>query len=397
MNRRTCITVLFGLTVLAAVVAEIVDSSRPTAVLILLGLGIAVTEGIELRPSGRARIPTSHAVVLVLLRAATITEFVVVVTATQLVTAVMRDTHTTLAVRARVFVQRTGAAAAALIVYRTITDVLAGRDARWVALLALGTAALAQLAVDEISRALRRRKFTLAIRERGAELALITSGMLMAIGYRGIDGKGGMGLWGPLLFSVPLLAAWYSFEQLRNTKLTYDQTIRALSAVPELGGYVSDGHAERVTDLVMAMAGALDLSRYEIEQLEMAALLHHIGQVTLDDPEFLGRELELHEVADASSGLLHATDYLSPAGDIVAAMPSPHRGGEGVTPKTALASQILKIASAFDDLAHGDRRRMASAVEALYSGPGYLYDPRALAALEAVLQRRGALLKARIS
>jgi len=396
VNRRNVILTLAGVAVVAAIIAEIVDSSRPTAVLILLGLGIAITEGIELRPSGRARIPTSHAVVLVLLRAATITEFIVVVTAAQLVTMFLRQPSTPWVVRVRVFVQRIASAMAALVVYRTITDVLAGRDPRWVALLALGAAAIAQLAVDEISRTIRQRDFRLALRERGAELALITSGMLMAIGYRGIDGKGGMGLWGPLLFSVPLLAAWYSFEQLRNTRLTYDQTIRALSVVPELGGCVNDGHAERVTALVMDMADELDLTRYEVEQLEMAALLHHIGQVTLDDPEHLGRELQLHEIASASAGLLRATEYLAPAGDIVAAVPQPHRGGDA-TPKTALASQILRIASDFDDLARGDRRRMANAVETLYSGPGYLYDPRVLAALEAVLRRRGALLRARVS
>ncbi|MFN8036927.1 MAG: hypothetical protein U0V73_13410 [Acidimicrobiia bacterium] len=396
MNRPRLLWITAILSVAAVVVAEIADPDGPASVLILLGLGIVVSERIELRPSGRARIPTSHAVVLVLLRAGTVAQIAVTVVVAEGVATILRDEPGRAIDRIRVFVQRLASAAVAVAMYQAITHALSGRDARWVTLLALAMAALGQLAVDEISRSIRRHGLTLALRERGAELALITSGMLMAIGYRGIDGTGGMGLWGPLLFSVPLLAAWYSFEQLRNTRLTYDQTIRALAVVPELGGHVRDGHAERVTSLVLAIAEELDLTRYEIEQLEMAALLHHIGQVVLDDPEYLGRELQQHEIAEATAGLLHSTAYLSPAGDIVEAVRQPHRGGEA-TPRTALGAQTLKVASDFDDLACGDRRRMAGAVETLYSAPGYLYDPRVLAALETVLQRRGALLKARVS
>ena len=58
-----------------------------------------------------------------------------------------------------------------------------------------------------------------------------------------------MGLWGPAVFTIPLLAAWYSYEHLDVIRRTYDQTIRALGAAPELGGMVRDGHAERVADL----------------------------------------------------------------------------------------------------------------------------------------------------
>ena len=52
-----------------------------------------------------------------------------------------------------------------------------------------------------------------------------------------------MGLWGPAVFTIPLLAAWYSYEHLEVIRRTYDQTIRALGAAPELGGMVRDGHA----------------------------------------------------------------------------------------------------------------------------------------------------------
>jgi len=46
------------------------------------------------------------------------------------------------------------------------------------------------------------------------------------------DGSSGMGLWGPAVFTIPLLAAWYSYEHLEVIRRTYDQTIRALGAAP---------------------------------------------------------------------------------------------------------------------------------------------------------------------
>ena len=50
---------------------------------------------------------------------------------------------------------------------------------------------------------------------------------------------------------------------------------------------------------------------------------------------------------------------------------------------------MLRVASAFDELSEGGQiRHVDGAVEALYSGPGYVYDPRVLVALERVLERR---------
>ena len=60
-----------------------------------------------------------------------------------------------------------------------------------------------------------------------------------------------------------------------------------------------------------------------------------------------------------------------------------------VAPAVVLASQSLKVASAFDDLTEGEADRSAAALEALYSSPGYVYNSRALEALERILDRDG--------
>ena len=56
-----------------------------------------------------------------------------------------------------------------------------------------------------------------------------------------------------------------------------------------------------------------------------------------------------------------------------------------------MSGQILKVASAFDELGDGHPERSGLALEALCSAPEYLYDSRVLDALEMVLDRRGLL------
>jgi hypothetical protein len=213
--------------------------------------------------------------------------------------------------------------------------------------------------------------------------------MLMAISDRGINGSGGMGLWGPAIFTIPLLAAWYSYEQLNVIRATYDQTIRALGAAPELGGMVREGHAERVATIAVATGHELGFSRVEIESLETAALLHHLGQVCIDEPED-GRSPDPVAVAKAGAEILRVTPLLAPAGDIIAAEQLPYHEQIGADP-SLLAAQVLKVTSAFDELSLGRNDCASSALEALYSAPASVYDARVLGALEIALDRAGLL------
>jgi hypothetical protein len=256
-------------------------------------------------------------------------------------------------------------------------------------LLALLAAAIAPLVVAEVARMIRERTLSFPLYGRTADLALVTSAMLMAVSDQGVDGKGSMGLWGPVVFTIPLLAAWYSYEHLDEIRRTYSQTIRSLGAAPELGGLVRSGHAERVASLTVAMAHELGFSRSEVEHLETAALLHHLGQVCIDEPEN-GRRPDAVEVARSGAEILRSTELLAPAGDIIAAETLPFRDDVRARP-SVMSGQILKVASAYDELSEGDDASGEAALEALYSAPAYLYDTQVLNALELVLDRRGLL------
>jgi hypothetical protein len=372
-----------------AVGIEIAHPDSPWAPLAAIGGAIAAGELIELKPPLRAALPISFAFMVVLAREATVQDAALVLVIAELATFLVRSEPTSVEARLALFAERLLEGMAAVLVYHGMSDALGEPATRAKLLFALALAAVAPIAVAEIARMARERELSISLHGRMADVALVTSATLMAISATGVQGHGGMGLWGPAVFTIPLLAAWYSYEHLEVIRRTYDQTIRALGAAPELGGMVRDGHAERVADLTVAMASTLGFSRHELTQLETAALLHHLGQVCLDEPED-GRPPEPVAVADAGATILRGTQLLAPAGDIIAAEWMPYRRNVSARP-SVMSGQILKVASAFDELCDGHPERAGLALEALCSAPEYLYDSRVLAALEMVLDRRGLL------
>ena len=301
--------------------------------------------------------------------------------------ALVRSTPERWARRIALLGERIVEGVATVLVYHGLTDAL-GQPNRATVLLALALSALTPIVIAEVGAMVRGHHLGLSLQGRTADVALVTSAMLMAISDRGVRGIEGMGLWGPAVFTIPLLAAWYSYEHLEVIRRTYEQTIRALGAAPELGGLVLAGHAERVAELSVSMGDVLGLSSAELEPLETAALLHHLGQMCLDEPEG-GRSPDPAAVAQAGAVILRSTALLAPAGDVIAAE-SPLSAGNDADP-SVLSGHILKVASAFDELSQGNPERAGLALETLYSGPSYSYDRRVLAALEVVLDRRGFL------
>ena len=368
---------------------EIAHPGSPWAPLALIGGAIAAGELVELKPPLRAALPISFAFMVVLARQASIQDAALILVVAELATFLVRSEPTTVDARLALFVERLFEGMAAVLVYHGLADALGEPPTRAKVLFALAVAAVAPLLIAEIARMVREQHFGMSAHGRMADVALVTSATLMAISATGVEGHGGMGLWGPVVFTIPLLAAWYSYEHLALIRRTYHQTIRALGAAPELGGMVRDGHAERVAELTVAIGTTLGFSRHELGQLETAALLHHLGQVCLDEPDD-GRPPEPVSIAQAGATILRSTQLLAPAGDIIAAEWMPYREHVASRP-SVMSGQILKVASAFDELSDGHPERAGLALEALCSAPEYLYDGRVLAALEVVLDRRGLL------
>ena len=157
---------------------------------------------------------------------------------------------------------------------------------------------------------------------------------------------------------------------------------------PELGGVVRPGHAAAGARRSRSAIGReLGLDGSDLDNLETAALLHHVGQVTLDEPRSgrAGRPAARSRrsrprCCARSSRCRDAADIV--AGEPLGARDALRHPSIRVSSAVAVASQALKVASAFDDLTEGAPERSAAALEALYSSPGYVYDSRALEALE---------------
>jgi hypothetical protein len=381
---------LGGATLITVIVVEFGKLDYVIADLAVIGAGIAAGESVLLRPAERAPLPLSFAVFIVLIRAATPIQFLIVILLAETAAASLFCEGFGMRARALLVSERTAEACLAGAAYQLVTFGNYDLERLGIVLLALTASALAPIVVSDLVVYVRDRTIA-PLRARGADVAVITSGILMAVGYEGIDGRGQLGLWGPILFSIPLIAAWYSFELLASTRRSFEQTVEALAAAPELGGLVREGHAERVAKLSVAMGKVLSLSAADLDHLRTAALLHHLGAVCLDEPED-GAPLDPVEVAAAGAAMLRASEVLAPAGDVVAAEPLLHRPpGTYEQPPAALHGMILKVASAYDELTEGDDAHASWAVEALYTGPGYVYDGRVLAALERVLEDRGSL------
>src|SRR5262249_36236702 len=316
------------------VIAHFVAPDANADALCFLAAGVVLGELLVLRLEDGTAIPLSFAVLIVLASSFSLPEYAAAVVGAELVALLLRITDRAEGWNLAIFFERIVVAAATVAAYRVVDGLTTGHETVASVLAALAAAAAAQVIVDVPLRRVLHLGASFSPRGRLAWLAIASSGILMALGYRGVDGDGRVGIWGPLLFATPLLAAWYAFERLDSATRSYRQTIEALAMAPELGGLVPRGHAERVATLASEMGERLGLSAADIRDLEMAALLHHLGQVTLDDPENVKNP---SEVAAVTGAMMHDIRPLSAAGDIVS--------GDTDEPRRRLAVQVLRIAS----------------------------------------------------
>jgi hypothetical protein len=200
-----------------------------------------------------------------------------------------------------------------------------------------------------------------------------------------------MGLAALGLFIAPLLATQVAFRRYAGIRTTYLQTVRALARVTEVGGYVTDGHAHRVGRLAVAIGRELGMSEPELLELEYAALMHDIGQLSLRDPipggatEGVSRAHQ-RRIAELGAAVIRQAGMLDRVAEIVRCQDRPWRGADGIPPA---GSRIIRAANAFDDLvgSSADGGRVMAVLERLRRDTAAEYDPRVVEALAKVAWR----------
>jgi len=236
-----------------------------------------------------------------------------------------------------------------------------------------------------------RTAFSVAIRDElrmagplGAAVA--ASGLLLALAAHSMD------MAALLVFAAPLLVTQVAFRKYAGIRATYLQTVRALSRVTEVGGYVEPGHSRRVSRLAVAVGRELGMAEPELLELEYAALMHDIGQLSLRDPipggaTVLADPAQARRIAELGAEVIKQTGVLDHVAHIV------RHQCEPFSASPPLASRIIKAANAYDDLVGGstDRDRAAAALERLRLGIGSEYDPNVIEALSRVVERTAPL------
>jgi hypothetical protein len=227
-----------------------------------------------------------------------------------------------------------------------------------------------------------------------------------------------MGLAALAVFTAPLLVTQVAFRRYAGIRATYLQTVRALAKVTEIGGYVETGHSERVSRLAVAIGRELGIHEPQLLELEYAALMHDIGQLSLHDPipggaTVLVSRHDQQRIAGLGADVIQQAQVLGSVAEIVRRQNEPYRdvdaasGRNGFPPSTPaspassssappepsgppLSSRIIKAANAFDDLVGGslDPGRAAAAVQRLRLDTASEYDPATVEALSRVVNRR---------
>ena len=226
-----------------------------------------------------------------------------------------------------------------------------------------------------------------------------------------------MGLAALAVFTAPLLVTQVAFRRYAGIRATYLQTVRALAKVTEIGGYVEAGHSERVATLAVAVGRELGIHEPQLLELEYAALMHDIGQLSLHDPipggaTVLVSRQDQQRIAELGADVIQQAQVLGSVAEIVRRQNEPYRtvdaapngsgvhgGGRAESSGPPLSSRIIKAANAFDDLVGSslDPGRAAAAVQRLRLEVASEYDPSAVEALSRVVNRRSVIQMSALS
>ncbi len=199
-----------------------------------------------------------------------------------------------------------------------------------------------------------------------------------------------MGIAELAVFVGPLLVTQLAFRRYAGIRATYLQTVRSLSRVTEVAGYVEEGHSQRVSRLAVAIGRVLGMTEPDLLALEYAALMHDIGQLSLRDPipggaTLLAPRADQERIAELGADIIREAGVLDDVAELVRCQswpasrdPAPPRG-----------SMIIRAANAFDDMVGGgaDRERSSAALDRMRQDPAE-YDSLIVRALAEVAGRR---------
>ena len=215
---------------------------------------------------------------------------------------------------------------------------------------------------------------------------LILSGTMVGTAYSAL------GWTAILVAAVPYSFTHTALARYRGTKVTYGQTIQALSQIPEVAGLTPLGHSVRTGHLAADIGREMGLHPEEVQDLEYAGYMHDIGRITLNEPAILRAGFTDLDIARWGSQIIAEAPHLGEVSKIVGDQCLPYRSpGQERDPNVSMTSKIIKVVSAYDQTVHESGMRPIDALEQLHRGSAYEFDPEVTSSLRRVLQFRGEL------
>ena len=200
-------------------------------------------------------------------------------------------------------------------------------------------------------------------------------------------------------------ALMFNNYERANLALTmaYDATIEGWSRALELRDRETQGHAHRVTEMTLQLAGTLGMTDQQIVQIRRGAILHDIGKMAIPDHIlFKPGPLDPHEWeimkqhTIIAASLLKPILYLEPALDI----PQYHHekwDGTGYPhglkgEQIPLAARLFAVVDVYDALTSDRPYRKAwsqtEAMDYIRSGAGKHFDPKVVGIFLQMLNRQ---------
>ncbi len=247
-----------------------------------------------------------------------------------------------------------------------------------------------------------------------AAFSILTVAFFAVINFEAFSGGRGVayltsglsGWAGFLLLTSYIVGALYEQKQRRIDELrqAYVGILEILIKYLESTDRYTKGHSERVAEHAMDVAIAMQLSRNEVENIRVAALLHDIGKVEISanligKAASLSRE-EMEQVAEHSekgARILHSV-----GGVLKEAIPivlEHHRqyshaddSDEENSQALSIGSRIVAVADSFDAMVTDRpyRRGMQpwQAMEEIRRCAGEQFDPEVVEVFESVLSHK---------
>lgn len=191
------------------------------------------------------------------------------------------------------------------------------------------------------------------------------------------------------LFLIPLVLTLFAFRRYVSIRATYLQSIRTLSRLTDAAGYTPSGHSERVAALSVQVGrepGAVGARACSTSSTPRCCTTSDRWPSSSRSP-----------VAPRSSRRRPTSAASRPTPWPSSARPASSRESRGSSStrrrptarcaslgeEIPLTSRIVKVVNAYEDLTAGARsaRAREAAVERIYLGLGYEYDPRVVDAL----------------